>query len=160
MGKTGKYILGGGVALAILALGYFFLQGASDFGPGLSDFEYKIASSCTLSRYSAYVVVIDCEGINTRIDAEVVQVGWNNDYLVAITHPVTKRKYPNIPDNTYSEPDESISYWWIRDLKNKKAYGPMSESEFNQKELDLKMPDIPLMSIDDAKAKGTLVTGD
>src|SRR5437899_1634531 len=80
-----------------------------NFGPGLSDFEYKIADDCSLSRYSADVITVDCAAIGTRIGPEAVKLGWNDKYLVAISHPVTKRKYPDNPNNTYTEPDSSVN---------------------------------------------------
>lgn len=158
MRRALKYILIGAVAAIILGfVAILTIVGLSGFGPGLADYEYRIANHCTLNRYSAHQINIDCDGISKRIDAEVFKIGWDDTYLIAETHPVTKPAANN-PNCQNCEPDESITYWWIRDLKNKVAYGPMSESEFNQKKLELKMPDIQLMSVDEAKARGVPVS--
>jgi hypothetical protein len=138
---------------------YLFKQ--YGFGPGLADYEYKIANSCTLNSSSAHMVSISCDGVERGIDPKIIKVGWNDNYLIAQTHPVTKRKYPNNPSNTYSEPDTSITYWWIVDFANKELIGPLSSEE----ELILHKPDaknisFPLWSVDEAKTHGTWIWGD
>jgi hypothetical protein len=142
---------------AIVLIALFLSVGFLGFGPGLADYEYRIASSCVLNRYSAHEVNIDCDGINKRIDSEVFNVGWNDIYLIALSHPLTKPAVNN-PNCQNCEPDSSITYWWIRDLTNKKAYGPMSEVEFEQKKKELRIPDISLMLVDEARAKGIEIT--
>jgi hypothetical protein len=154
-----KFNLAIAVLAAVIFVGYFFLFSAANFGPGLADYSFNIAHSCTLDRSSAHEITISCSGIDQDIDAKVYKIGWNDSYLVAETNPVTKRAYPDDPNNTYTVPDESTTFWWIRDLGNKKAYGPMSESEFKQKKAAPKIPEIQLMTVDEAKGKGALVSG-
>jgi hypothetical protein len=143
------------VVIVIVAL----LRVGSNFGPGLADYSYKIAGDCTLDRASAYQITITCDGISKSIDPEVVQVGWNEHYLVATTHPVTETD-PNNPNCTNCDPDENITYWWIQDLVNKQSYGPMSQEDFEMQEAKLGVPDIQLMSVDEAKTKGVWLYGD
>jgi hypothetical protein len=146
--------------ITLLAVGVFaFFRAGPAFGPGVTDYSYKIATDCTLDRASASQITINCDGISKRIDPDVVQVGWNNQYLVATTHPVTKTDYNN-PNCKNCDPDESITYWWIDDLTNKEAYGPMSAQAFANQKSKLGVPDILLMSVDQAKMKGTWIYGD
>jgi hypothetical protein len=152
-----KYLGIGLAAVVVIGIASIYAMGGwSGFGPGLADYEYRIAGSCTLNRYSAHQINIDCDGIDKRIDAEVFKVGWNDIYLIAASHPVTKPAANN-PNCINCEPDESTTYWWIRDLKNKIGFGPMSEAEFTQKKAELKVPDIQMMSVDEAKSKGAPV---
>ena len=159
MRRALKYIGIGVVAVAVIGVAsVYVIAGWNGFGPGLADYEYRIANHCTLNRYSAHQINIDCDGINKRIDAEVFTVGWDNTYLIAASHPITKPAANN-PNCKNCEPDESVTYWWVRDLVNKKAYGPMSQAEFEQKKVELKLLDVQLMSVDDVRAKGSEVTG-
>ncbi len=119
-------VLGAGIVVALW--GYAFKEG---FGPGLADFDYKINDVCTLEKTSAHMVSVRCADFEKGIEPKVVKIGWSKDYIVAITHPVTKREYPNNPNNDYSVPDEAVTYWWILDLKNKTNLGPiLSEQVF------------------------------
>ncbi len=154
MKKITKYIIGGLCVLVLVGAIYFFSLIAKDgFGPGSADYTYKIAGSCNLTRSSAHVVVIGCSGVG--VPPEIIETGWNDSYLLAVNNPI--KGYPN----TYSDPDPSVKNWWIVDLKNKKAYGPMmTEYEFNQKKASLGITDIQLMPIEQAKTKGTWVNGD
>lgn len=145
------------VGVSLIGLITFALISAS--GPGISDYEYKIASICTLSRSSQHQVYIDCEGAD-RISSKVVKVGWNDDYLIAVTNPTTKRKYPENASNDYVLPDESIEYWWVRNLVTKEGIGPISEAEYLKTKVELSIPDIELISVDNAKKKGIWLYGD
>ena len=137
------------------------------FGPGLADYTYELNKACHLGRNSAYDVYVVCgEDTSTTtaasIPEEVYLLGWNDNFVLAKTHPVTKRKYPDNPDNTYSEPDQTITYRWITDVKASKTYGPFtSDSEYFAKEKDLSVPpEIQLMSVDEAKDHATWLDGD
>lgn len=146
--KTLLMILALFVFLGIVTFLMFFLE--KRFGPGLSDYEYKINDICTLRRSSAYAIAVGCSGFEKGIDPVIIKIGWNSNYVVAVTHPVTKRKYPDSSENTYMVPDESLTYWWILDLNKKVNYGPInSEEEFNSKKIDLKIEDINLVKPDD-----------
>jgi hypothetical protein len=151
-------VLGGLVLILIAVMFYAFSKG---FGPGLADYTYKIADICDLGRSSAHMISIRCEGFNGGVSPKVIKVGWNDNFLIAYTHPVTKLKYPENPENTYSEPDESITYWWVMDLKTKELYGPInSEQAFENKKSELGIGDIQLWSVNEAKSKGVWLHGD
>jgi hypothetical protein len=144
-----------GLTLAALVISFwiyvFHVLAKCGFGPGLADYDYQLTASCRLSRSSAHEIVVICDNGQsaTSTDAEIYQVGWNDEYLVAMTHPVSKRAYPNNPNNTYMVPDESITYWWIIDLKLNRNFGPLSEAEFERQKATLSVTaGIPLLSID------------
>lgn len=119
------------------------------FGPGIQDYSSSIDEVCRLNRNSVHEIFIVCDGVDGRIEPKVVSVGWNENYIVAATHPVTKRKYQNNPDNTYKIPDEDVTYWWIFDLQGKALIGPIdSENQFND---DLKSRGISGIEMIDTK---------
>jgi hypothetical protein len=141
------------IVVSVLGLGIaiWFMIGMNKFGPGTSDYSFRIANMCNLVRSSAYMVSVGCEGFERGIDPEIIKIGWNDNYLVALSHPVTKKIYPNNPDNTYAVPDESVTYWWILDFKNKSTYGPLnSETEFNDQKQKLQISNIELITPDEA----------
>ena len=158
--KRTAYVLFG-LAWVALAVGFwayvFHVLAKCGFGPGLADYDYQLTTSCRLSRSSAHEIVVICDDGKsaTSTDAEIYKVGWNDKFLIAATHPVSKRAYPDNPNNTYMVPDESVIYWWIIDLKSNRNFGPLSESEFERQEAKLSVaPAIPLLSIDQAKIAG------
>lgn len=150
----GTLLIGAAIFIVLL-----LMVVATPFGPGLGDYEYRVAGSCSLARASVHTISVVCDGIEGKIDAEVYQIGWNDSYLVATTHPLTKTP-PNSPNCKDCAPDESVTYWWIQDLVHKQAFGPMSEQDFAQEKTKLGMPDIQLMSVGEAKTKGTWLYGD
>lgn len=149
------YIIVGLVIVLLFFVVYIFLIiSRNGFGPGLADYTYKIAGSCRLSKTSAHNIIIGCDGIKESIGPEIVRVGWDEEYLVVITHP-------NIDAGVQDVDCASCTYWWIQDLKKRQAYGPMkSEEEFNKKKNDLGVANIELFSVDQAKTKGTWINGD
>lgn len=101
-------------------------------GPGVQDYSSVLNADCELHRNSVHEIFIRCHGIENRIEPKVVSVGWSDDYVIAKTNPVSKRKYPNNPNNTYKIPDTDIVHWWVFDLNQKILIGPLdSEQEFN-----------------------------
>lgn len=119
------------------------------FGPGLADYSYKIANICDLRRSSASVVAIGCDGLNEGVPPDVIGVGWDDNYLVAETHPI-----PGYPQS-YSNPDTSVTDWWVVDLKNKSRLGPWSsEQQYEAEKKQLNIGSIELVSPALAKDKG------
>ena len=163
--KRAAYIVGLAFVALVISFCIYLLSVSAKcgFGPGLADYEYQLTASCRLDRSSAHAIVVICDDgkTATSTDAEVYQVGWNDKYLIAATHPVTKRKYPDNPGNTYAEPDESVVYWWIIDLKSNHLLGPLSGTEFERQKATLSItPTIPLLSIDQARSRATWLSGD
>ena len=148
---TGAVLL---LAIAAYAFIYTFQKVG---GPGLADYSVKIADICTLSRSSAYAVSITCDGIKKSIDPDVFQLGWNQSYLTAETHPVDKPD-PNNANCVNCFPDETVTYWWIVDLKSRTLYGPMyTEAEFNNRKIQLKVGKLQMSRIDEAITKGSKI---
>ena len=134
------------------------------FGPGLADYTYQLNKECQLGRNSAYVVYVVCVGdtaTSTKIPEEIFSLGWNEDFVLAKTHPVTKTD-PHNPTCKNCDPDNSITYWWIADVKAKRTYGPFpSDAGYFAKLKELSVPPgIQLMSVDEAKAHATWLNGD
>lgn len=115
--------------------------------PGLSDYRYKLGTKCLLNRTSAHQITANCG--QSSIPAKIVQLGFNENYLIAKTHPVTILKYPNNPANSYKIPDAKTTYWWIIEIKKDVRYGPFeSEQEFMAKTDELGITNtIELMSL-------------
>lgn len=135
---------------------YFLIFFVKNFGSGSADYIYKIAGFCRLVRTSAHQISVGCENVKSGVVPKVISVGWNENFLVAKSHPLHNFDF----ESGYQIPDESITYWWIIDLKTKKAYGPLnSEGEFNKQKLDLGVGHIELWSVDQARAKGILLNG-
>jgi hypothetical protein len=119
-----------------------------------------MANGCSLDRSSAYDISIDCGTTAGGVEPEVLTLGWNLEFVVATTHPVTKRVYPDNPENTYSEPDTSITDWWIVDLKHNQVYGPLQEAAFQDEVKALGVPGINMLSVEQAKMQTSWVYGD
>lgn len=83
------------------------------FGPGLADFTYQINNECLLTRTSAHMIMIGCSNIEKSIGPEVTSLGWDDNYIVASTHPTSDENNAIIVPT----PNSSITYWWILDLK-------------------------------------------
>lgn len=153
-----RLILFGILCFIFIGIVLIFLTGPQ-IGPGTADYSYRIAENCTLDRSSAEHITISCEGIDKNISAKVMNVGWNGQYVVANTHPLTMAD-PNNPNCKECAPDETITYWWVQDLVNKQAYGPMSQADFFKLGDELGIREIQLFPINEAKAKGAWIYGD
>jgi hypothetical protein len=154
--KKSKYILLSLGAAVVLVMTFFLLaawNGALPTSGGI-DPDFRIAGTCILRNTSVHEVYIQCDGISPRVNSEVVKVGWTDKYLVALSHPITKPD-PNNRNRQSCYPDETITYWWVQDLVNKRGYGPLTEDEFNQTKVELGMTDIQLLPLEQARAKGT-----
>jgi len=122
-------------------------------GPGLQDFEIDLTDTCILSRNSTHDIYIQCDGISGRVNPKVVKLGWDTNFVVAMTNPVTKKVYPNNPNNTYRIPDENVTYWWVIDIRKKVLYGPLKKkSSYEIKRAELAVSaDVILLPLDEIK---------
>ena len=162
--KRAAYIFFG-LAWVALAIGFwvyvFHVVAKCGFGPGLADYDYQLTATCRLSRSSAHAIVVICDDGKsaTSTDTEIYQLGWNDKFLIAASHPVMQS---SDDWNGYREwADENITYWWLIDLKSNRNFGPLSKSEFERQKTKLSVtPGIPLLSIDQAKNCGTWLDGD
>lgn len=102
---------------------------------GLADFEIDLSGGYQLVRSSAdYVYVYS--GSSTVIPKKVIEIAWDDDYILAKQLGL-KRKYPDNPNNTTEIPDESKVNYWIIDINKSKVYGPLTDKDFTEKKKEL-----------------------
>lgn len=143
------------LTVIVLFIGYKFIVNVKQFGPGLADFKYRIARDCELSRSSAFNTYVGCQGMIEYTDSDVFKVGWNDQYLIAATHPVTKM---DTSACRVGCPDQSLTYWWIIDMIDKSLHGPIkSDQDFDQQKQNLKIDNFELWSINEAKERGVKI---
>lgn len=115
-----------------------FLSGC--FGPGMEDFSYTVGSGYMLVRTSSHqisVVPIDGnDGTKPEIKAKVVQIAWDERYVIAKQLGL-KKAYPDNPNNSYEVPDENVVQYFILDTIDLKLYGGFDFDEFQQQEKEL-----------------------
>ena len=127
------------------------------FGPGVGDYTYKLNERCELGRNSAHDVYVVCRDgdLTNEVPEEVFALGWNDRFVIAETHPVTKPAANN-PNCLNCEPDEGTTYAWIIDLKSHRTSGALMSHAFDNTRREMNVPpDLRLMSIDEAKAHAT-----
>lgn len=112
-------------------------------GPGLYDFHYDVAKGYILARTSAHKVQIHPNAAfsptDPQIPPKVIEVGWNERFILAKQYPL-KRRSPNNPNDTYELPDKSHTNYWILDANGPAVYGPFDKAEFEKKRLALGVP--------------------
>jgi hypothetical protein len=121
------------------------LTGCSDLmlGPGLSEYEYDVGDKYKLITTSAHQVVVipKDQTLNSnlpRIEAKVTKIAWDEKFII-VEQLGFKRKYPDKPNNTYMEPDESKVSYWILNVEESKIFGPFSKDEFVKQREGLKV---------------------
>ena len=135
-----------GVALMIYRIA---TQG---FGAGMQDFGFKVSDHCMLHRNSAHEIFILCDGIEKEIDAKVQEVGWNSEYLVATTNPLSKSDNSN-PNHIYMVPDAGVKYWWVIHFSKKTNSGPLTYENYLALKNELKIQDLEFQMVEDLKHK-------
>lgn len=109
-----------------------FLAGCA----GLADYSIDLPGNLSVIRTSANNVTIapnngeDSWGANL-VPAEVVEVGWNDEYIIA------KQKDSS---DTY--------YFWVIEIDNKEVTGPLNESDFADKKEEFGY-DVQLIEVQD-----------
>lgn len=121
--------------------------GSGDFaiGPGAADFEAKLCKDYHLYRTSASEVYVAPEGGDRAIPAEVVELGYDQRFIIAkqsyLTHPPR--------NNPYREPDPVVFNYWILDVTVPQTYGPLTEDNFRRKRKELGVPhDLTMKDVD------------
>ena len=117
--------------------------GCGGVGPGMNDFSYDVADGYGLTRTSAHHIQIhprkSLSPTDPRIGPKVVDVAWNDRFVLATQHPM-KRRSPNDPSDTYEVPDTSTVNYWILDTSVRVLYGPFDKLKFEQKRTSLSVP--------------------
>lgn len=107
---------------------------------GIGDYHVDLIGNYSIVRSSAHQVTISPkknEGMDNHygspvIPSKVIQVGWDEQYILAkqvgLKQDPDKEYYDKIPDETYE-------YFWINDTETNDIFGPMFEEQYiNKKE--------------------------
>jgi hypothetical protein len=103
-------------------------------GPGLADFEAPLPGGYKLYRSSAHQITVLPS--DRGIPPKVVEVGYDDDFIIAKQNHLRRRSPGNSKD-TSEEPDPGVFSFWIIDLRKSESYGPLTEDEFAAKRNDL-----------------------
>lgn len=93
------------------------------FGPGMADYGYKLSGGYTLEHAGTHNEV-NCQVAKEQeivIENKVTGIAWNNSFILA-----------------KHQENNKIDYWII-DVTTNKIYGPLSETEFKSKRIELKV---------------------
>lgn len=121
--------------LFLLIIGTILYTGC--IGPGLGDYEYDIAGSYKVIRTSVHEVSITTLGSSkTVVPAKVVEIAWDQKFIIAKQLPLIKNDDSNVPI-----PDENTINFWIIDTSDAKVYGPLANEDFEKNKLTLGVPE-------------------
>lgn len=109
---TKKYIL----IISIIVLMFSFSGCEFVVGPGSADYSYKLSGNYEL--YHAGYTSIYKGDYEIVVTAEVKKIAWDDLYILA-----------------RQEDDDKINYFII-DVNQDKVLGPLSEEDFNKKEMN------------------------
>jgi len=153
--KTLIFVLTGAAVLSVIALigalrsGIIistqtlseFVQGLplfGEFGLGATDYSFVIIDDYILFRSSAVMRSIDrprVDGQDTVIDADIVELGWDDRYIVCTqdTRQDGSRSMIKWDKNSHQG-----TKWWMIDAREHRVYGPfLSEAELRVQEREL-----------------------
>ena len=128
--------------LSIFLLILMFMFTLTLYGcAGASDYDINLSGGYSLVRSSAHNVTInkrinDSSWESPIIPAKIVQIAWDDKYILAKQLGL-KRRNPNNSDDTYEIPDESKVNYWILEVESAKVYGPLTDKEFTEKKKEL-----------------------
>lgn len=104
---------------------------------GAADYDIELPGEYSIIRTSAHQVKIapktgtDSWGANA-VPAEVTEVGWNDDYILA----------------KQMKGEKNHAYWIIQ-LSNDQVIGPLNEESFSEKKDEFGLSDIALKKVRD-----------
>ena len=129
-----------GVALVLQILLVFLLDGCFGeyFGPGVSDYSYKMSGGYQLFKNGAQdttmtIDICDFSGQEV-IESRIIGIVWDDRFILA------------------SQKDRNTTNYWIIDVEAKRIIGPLNKSEFDGKRSSLNV-DNKLTLQDPAKYK-------
>lgn len=138
------------IILLGIILGLIVFAFIISISPGQYDYSYNIVNDFELIRSSAHEIkIIPKDGYtieNEIIPTKVVEVAWNNRYVIAKQYGM-KKAYPEEADNTYEVPDEAVVNYWILDTESKDRYGPFSYEEFSIKLQEFNLTNLQLKPV-------------
>ena len=130
---------------AIIAAIILFQVGCKPFPgefAGQADFDATLPHGYTLWRSSAHQIAVEQgSSLGTGIPPKVVELGHNNDFIIAKQNHL-RRRNEGTPSDTYEEPEPGVFSFWILDLRPSqvKTFGPLTENEFAAKRSELGVP--------------------
>jgi hypothetical protein len=137
------------LVVALMALFCVIILG-SCIGPGVEDYSFDVAQGYRLSRSSAHTIqVVPKDGWssdNEIIPKKVVEIAWNNQYVIAKQLGMEKRNLN--PNDSYELPNPSMVYYWVLDTEQRKRFGPFSKEEFENKLNELGLNDLILKEVE------------
>ncbi len=112
--------------------------------PGMEDYSYTVGTDYMLVRTSGHQISVVPEdgngGTKPEIKAKVVQIAWDERYVLAKQLGL-KKAYPDNPNNSYEIPDEKAVQYFILDTIDLKLYGGLNFEQFKQQRIDLGVSD-------------------
>lgn len=126
--------------------------------PGASDYDVELPGNYSIVRSSAHEVKIApkiSEGLwgEAVIPAKVIEAGWNDEYIIVKQVELIKDPKSN---NGMEIPDEKSFQFWIIEIKNGKAMGPLDDEDFTKKKQEYQISDdVILKNIKDLKKNYT-----
>jgi len=117
--------------------------------PVVSDYKMKLTGNYELWKVHKDSIVIgipDENGLTPQIDGKVIDLGFNDEYIIARSIPTYKannQKFSNFSEmEKYIEsiPEEDYEFWII-EVENDVVYGPLNEDEFNKKRKEISVPE-------------------
>ncbi len=138
--------------ILLLLLVYVSILTTSCF-PGYSDYRYNLINGYILVRSSKHeIVIVPEDGWQSDeqiISAKVVEVAWNDRYVIAKQYGL---KLEN-DYNDYEIPDKSKVYYWILDTEQQKRYGPYNKKEFDNELRNYNLENLTLKNVEYYKNK-------
>ena len=107
--------------------------------PTQSDFSAKLCGDYYIHRSSAHqisVSPISWFGDTPIIPAKIVELGHDDRFIIAKQNHLKLRG----SKHSYMEPNPGLYSYWILDVSVPKAYGPLTEVEFEKKRKELDIP--------------------
>lgn len=126
------------IFMGIISSVIVFLSGC--FGPGMGDYSYTVGTGYMLVRTSGHQISVvpqnGNDGTKPEIKAKVVQIAWDERYVIAKQLGL-KKAYPDNPNNAYQVPDENAVQYYIIDTIDLILYGGFNLDEFQQQKESL-----------------------
>ena len=124
--------------MAVQTFGLTLIFGCVDsFGPGSLDYSYDVSGSYQVFRSSSHQVRVVPKGPyesgTAVIPPEVVEIAWDESYILAKQQPLKRWA----PDNGYEVPVPGRFNYWILDLRRRTAFGPLTREGFQAKGAEL-----------------------
>ena len=112
------------------------------FGPGAYDFSASLPNGYFIHRTSAHQIEVAPQAWSSStpiIPAKVVEIDYNNTWVIAKQQHL-RRRSPNNPQDTYEDPDPGAFSYWILNTAKPQVWGPLSLQQFTSTRNQLDVP--------------------